>query len=939
MAPFAAMDDRPAIKPLRLSLGTSEIYRSDSPSSSPSPSRHKRNSSNSYDLLRDLSPTTTLRAFVAASSSSAGNSSDQLVRSIESASSSERLYGARIAQTCKDIRAWHEEVQNWEWPGTFEEPPEADKTAKRRHMLQEDFSIPPSDGSTDDVYFGCLPQEIVSSYEKRVEEIRDAVEELDVEDLKNHVLNAHAVTQDDYTTSTPQRLDDFTALITATILQALPFLSRLNRLLNTWSVRLCVLRKVPAYLQELQEVKQEIEDGWASMTQDIQNGQIEGVTLRSIYDTLHNRLGKRVFRLGARLDSVLDDLEGREETLPEHWIDAFETLETDYGEWVVQTERELMSRDLNWMERAVVKPTPSDPTPESAIGLGVMFDGHDGGVAKTTTEVSRANSKETLSPDDQFSAPLQLAESPVLGNSNSTQFRDEDEESTDSDDEPSLPSEQIPDHKSARRSVLPLPEVDLSRSSSIQRDRPLESSSASTSSAPSPLRPRHVPIVIPDFEQKEAVSHLPTRNASSNRASPSGDLTKGLAINNVRARAAFLNRGLEQTQTLQKSVNSPVRPFEHASQAFTKLFARANSAQFSAQHSRSSSASSRGSSSLRKSLSTKRDLGYPLDAPTTLSSSLQPVKDTSSPVEMDANPVSDPRPSAQNHHPGNSPSVAELPTSDAFVTAEANLVSGADSSSQSHHLRNSSSTAELPGRDAFVTPDTQYGFEPSTVGSRSTIESAWNSPAFSDLPENWPLTGRLPNGDEISSPQKPIEADCFERMFVDSLPASPQAPRSGVLEETSVITDISKKYERLHSKKNSLDAASSVQDVTEPSQHHQRSGSRHVPVISEGGVSVDTETLPEATTPGSFQSNLSTPELYSASAAGYFKSKEVTTPPPPATRTSSASTTKHSNENGGYDSQKVESQPTSRRASVASIENHQRSEVISRVRVLVNSRY
>ncbi|KAF1345394.1 hypothetical protein BDV97DRAFT_47300 [Delphinella strobiligena] len=937
MAPFAAMDGKAITKPHRLSLGTSEIYRSDSPSSSPSPSRHKRNSSNSYDLLRDLSPTTTLRAFTAASSSSAGNSSDQLVRSIESASSSERLYGARIAQTCKDIRAWHEEVQNWEWPGTFEEPLEADKTAKRKHMVREDFSIPPSDGSTVDMYIGCLPLEIVCSCEKRVEEIRDAVEELDVEDLKNHVLNAHAVAQDDYTTSTPQRLDDFTALITATILQALPFLSRLNRLLNTWSVRLCVLRKVPAYLRELQEVKQEIEDGWSSMTRDIQNGQIEGDTLRSIYDTLHNRLGKRVFRLGARLDSVLDDLEGREETLPEHWINAFETLETDYGEWVVQTERELMSRDLSLTERAVVKPTATDPKPESAIGLGVIFDRHDGGVAKTTTGMSRANSKDTLSPDDQFSAQLELAESPVLGHSNSTQFRDGDDEGTDSDDEPSLPSEQITGHRSARISVPPLPEVDLSRSSSIQRDRPLNPSSASTSSAPSPLRPRHIPIVIPDLEQKEAVNLLPTRSASSNRVSPSGDLTKGPAINNVRARAAFLNRGLEQTQTLQKSVNSPVRPFEHASQAFTKLFARANSAQHSVQHSRSSSASSRGSSSLRKSLSTKRDLGYPLDASTTLSSSLQSVQDNPIPIELDANPATDHKPSAQNNYPDDSPSVAELPTRDDFVTAEASMVSGADSSEQSHHLKHSSSTAELPGRDAFVTPDTQYGFEPSTVGSRSTIESAWASPAFSDLPENWPLTGRLPNGDEISSPRKPIEADCFEKMFVDSLPASPQATRSGVLGVTSVITDIPKKYERLHSKKTSLDTGLPVQDVTEPSQHHQRSGSPHVPFISEGGLSVDTETLAEATTPGSSQSNLSTPEVYSASAAGYFMSKEITTPPPPVTRTSSASTKKHSNEKGGHDSHKAESQPTSRRASVASTENHPRSEVISTVRMLVKS--
>jgi hypothetical protein len=83
---------------------------------------------------------------------------------------------------------------------------------------------------------GSLRVDTVRQYEARIEEIKDSLEALDVEDLKEHVLDAHIPSRSrpgtrnglsEATSSGSEygRLDDLTAVITATILQTLPYLA------------------------------------------------------------------------------------------------------------------------------------------------------------------------------------------------------------------------------------------------------------------------------------------------------------------------------------------------------------------------------------------------------------------------------------------------------------------------------------------------------------------------------------------------------------------------------------------------------------------------------------------------------------------------------------------------------------------------------------------
>jgi hypothetical protein len=53
-------------------------------------------------------------------------------------------------------------------------------------------------------------------------------------------------------------------------------------------------------------------------------------------------VSKQVHSLGRRLDAFLDELEGRQEVVPERWIEEFEVLEEQYGNWVVQAERKVI---------------------------------------------------------------------------------------------------------------------------------------------------------------------------------------------------------------------------------------------------------------------------------------------------------------------------------------------------------------------------------------------------------------------------------------------------------------------------------------------------------------------------------------------------------------------------------------------------------------------
>lgn len=322
-------------------------------------------------LLANLSPTSTLEALEATEViDPEGRASQSLLHdSVAAASTSERALGIRAALAGKKLKKWHAELTAWPWPlassspgSGFRVPPQVERSIDNSRPNHEGYinkavtdsgSVYDLDQAEDEEYWGSLPAKLVREYENRIEEIAEDMEALGVEELKDYVRDAHLASNPRRISRTTQdspcsrtnyiHLDDFTAVITSTIMQSLPIISRLNALIAPWSIRLSILRKIPDFLELLELSQNFIANAWDAIGN--MDGMIETNGLDATKTALHSKrttLEENIRELGRRLDSMLDLLEGREDTIPEEWVDSMESIEAEFGEWVVETERRLM---------------------------------------------------------------------------------------------------------------------------------------------------------------------------------------------------------------------------------------------------------------------------------------------------------------------------------------------------------------------------------------------------------------------------------------------------------------------------------------------------------------------------------------------------------------------------------------------------------------------
>ncbi|MCJ1472882.1 hypothetical protein MMC13_001531 [Lambiella insularis] len=345
-------------------------YTPVSRSPSRSPTRRQEFTAREIDpLLSNLSPISTLEALQATDAIVLAPGSRQRVlsESIADASTSDRAFAIRAALAGKKLREWYNEVKEWQWPPTgFEEPTAGGKLRSGEevghggyldNVLADDRRAAAVDSDNDDGYWGSLPAHVVRELEDRIETIRDDMETLDVEELKEHVRGAHHVSRSrsssiydagplDSPFSTYSHLDDFTMVITATIMQALPHISRLNSLLDVWFVRLVVLRQVPGFLRQLDDARTAVDSAWNVIASSQDSSiKISPNINRRDYLTMKSVLQDRVVELGQRLDAMLDALEGSLDRLPDHWIDDMERVQEDYETWVVNAERLVDEND------------------------------------------------------------------------------------------------------------------------------------------------------------------------------------------------------------------------------------------------------------------------------------------------------------------------------------------------------------------------------------------------------------------------------------------------------------------------------------------------------------------------------------------------------------------------------------------------------------------
>jgi hypothetical protein len=345
-------------------------YSSNSRSRSRSRTRFQRPRHGSDPLLSNLSPTSTLEAlsYTDFRPAETRNTSSELHKSVASASSSERALGIRAASAAKKLKEWHAEVSGWVWPGAaedknaFEVPNVGDlasghgavELGAHRFHESDHHAVPDKEWE----YWGSLPRRVVEEYEERIEVIADGMEALDVEELKSHILEAHMPStsrpaslyhqrEGSAETASHNHLDDFTAVVTATILQALPYVARLNMLLHTWSVRCAVLRQVPGFLRAPEDANTAITSGWSTISESGASTPGYGNAIsRQAFKVMQPILENRLTAAGRRLDRMLDALEGREDTVPKQWIDDMEILEVDYSNWVVEAEKRVLDNEL-----------------------------------------------------------------------------------------------------------------------------------------------------------------------------------------------------------------------------------------------------------------------------------------------------------------------------------------------------------------------------------------------------------------------------------------------------------------------------------------------------------------------------------------------------------------------------------------------------------------
>ena len=334
-------------------------------SPSHSPARRQQLISHELDpLLANLSPSSTLEALQSTSAVSAevGTHKRALLDSVAVVSTSDRAWGIKAALAGKKVREWYKELAAWPWPTASEgsgngfEPfsaVEGEGDPAQDFSADRDAGIDPRKKTE---FWGHLPAHLVQECEDRIEAIRDDMDTLEIEELKEHVRVTHHLPSrrtsvydhhESNDITVHAHMDDFTAIVTATIMQTLPHLARLHSLLSIWSTRLLVLRQVPEFLDCLEKAQTALEAAWEVIRPLKMEalGHATGIQ-RDTFSTIRDVLEKRVSELGRRLDCMLDALEGREDTLPDDWIDTMEALETDFGTWVVETERQVLENEL-----------------------------------------------------------------------------------------------------------------------------------------------------------------------------------------------------------------------------------------------------------------------------------------------------------------------------------------------------------------------------------------------------------------------------------------------------------------------------------------------------------------------------------------------------------------------------------------------------------------
>ncbi|PSR78496.1 hypothetical protein BD289DRAFT_376615 [Coniella lustricola] len=335
-------------------------------SNTPAPTHHRLQVSD--DFISHLTPLTAYDTFRAPTG--------PLKTCMDLATATERSFAIRAALASKKIYEWLDELRDWPWAADggagFQAPELETKTLPTRGRSGSTVSTAQVEVATypDAVYIGSLLESDVARYEKRLDQIQGELNKLEIEDIKNHVLRNYILPLSrPGTPASPSlerhqfgleslasytKLDDMTAVITSTVVQALPNLSKLTRLMNMWTVRLTVLRRIPTWLDAVVDAESALGTGWATI--GTRDNTAEGADnhkhprqpalSRHDFQVMSHVLEKKVAKAAHALDYMLDTLEGRDDVLPDEWLDRMDKVERDFSEWTASCEKKIRDAEL-----------------------------------------------------------------------------------------------------------------------------------------------------------------------------------------------------------------------------------------------------------------------------------------------------------------------------------------------------------------------------------------------------------------------------------------------------------------------------------------------------------------------------------------------------------------------------------------------------------------
>ncbi|KAL1629802.1 hypothetical protein SLS56_005198 [Neofusicoccum ribis] len=371
-----------------------------------------------------VSPSATLQAFTDGIDPAAAPEEQQLLSGISNASTAEKDLGVRVASATKKIKDWCAELERWTWSDTFEPPLRRDPYIQEKDTQRVDRDGASTDKNDVDgsTYWGSLPASEVLAYGARIDEIKEELEDLNMDELKGHILDMYPMERprpgSGYGNKRAELhlLDDFSYVVTHTMLQALPCLSYLSQLTSVWSIRLMVLHEVPHFLAGLDDVTKAMRQGWDALDlpDDPQNSTKALDGWKEVITETRDSLQNKITSLGRKLDRMLDALEGMNDVLPDNWIDEFEAVEANYSKWAADAQKRIFELDM-----LMSRPPEKLTRPTSARGADQPF-GFGAHHTPRKTLLSPENGEHRLLSDENGNGNKLAGPVPKLNRTNTT---------------------------------------------------------------------------------------------------------------------------------------------------------------------------------------------------------------------------------------------------------------------------------------------------------------------------------------------------------------------------------------------------------------------------------------------------------------------------------------------------------------------------------------